>query len=329
MSTSRNVDRKPRATLAASLLAGAGVAIAALGLVIAAGPARADYTQHRVVTIDASTAQPLSTGLIGTQLGEEVIFYAEGSLRVGALPERFDEGWFGPAGQTNWTGTGQPIVDGMPYGALIGGFNGVIGSYQFLGRMGSFSVQPADVGQELRLALNLSDADLASLEGSVTITLIVVPPGSADVSQVTISRTTTLPIGTGLFAATGDRFVVLPYGVMRDPALPNSAYTEGWFGPEGLLGVVSGTQPHTGAPYGALFGQIGLSNEYWIGDGGAWTTQPSDVGSELMLTLNTDAVSQAGLIGKFVVNVARIPATDVAGVDGSQDLATCLLYTSP
>ncbi len=280
-----------------------------------ASTASAQYVQSVVVTIDSSTTQPVHTGIFPVNTSSEVIFIAEGSLRTDALPLRFDRGWFGPAGQANWTSGTQLISSGMPYGALIGGFTGNMTDYQFFGRAGSFTIQPAHVGQELRLSLNMSDADLASMEGSVTITVIHVPSGSRDVSQVVINRNTVLPAPTGLVAADGDRFIVLPYGSMKDPALPNSVYSTGYFGPEGLLGLVDPTQPMVDGPYGALLGTFTTTPaSFHIGDNGTWTTQPAEIGQELMLLLNTSPASQAGLIGKFVVNVIRIPALPVATV---------------
>jgi hypothetical protein len=306
---------------------------AAMVLMAVATQGRAQFVQSAVITIDSQTTQPVHTGIYPVDTAGEVIFFAEGSLRTSALPLRFDRGWFGPAGQANFSSAGQPIGSGMPYGALVGGFTTSLSDYQFLGRMGSFTIQPAYVGQELRLGLNMSDADLASMSGSVTITIVHVPTGSADVSQLVIRPNTVLPAPTGLIAADGDRFLILPFGGLQDPSLPNSAYTNGLFGPEGLLGLVDPTQPFTDGPYGALLGTFtSTAAAFHVGDGGTWTTEIADIGFELSLLLNTSAASQAGLVGKFVVNVVRIPALPIAEVGngpGGSPLDRIMAFPNP
>ena len=150
--------------------------------------------------------------------------------------------------------------------------------------------------------------------------LIYLPEGSADVSQVVIRHDTALPAPTGLLAEAGDRFVVLPYGALRDPSLPNSFYTNGHFGPEGLLGLIGALQPYPDGPYGALYGTFqGAAGAFEIGDGGSWSTEISDQGLEFRLLLNADAASQAGMVGKFVVNVVRVPDPGVSGIPDGQD----------
>ena len=292
----------------------AAVLLSILGLRFTALPARAQVPESWTITIDASTTQPVGTGLVPAATGGSVYIFAEGALRGPSLPARYEDGWFGPGGLNHYDDAAQPIVDGMPYGSLVGGFNTSIPSYQYLGRMGSFSTQPSHVGQEFRLALNIPGTDLATLEGQITVTVVYVPPAGEESGKYIIRHDTPLPLATGLIAGAGDRFIVMARGALQDPALPNSAYTDGDFGPEGLLGLEVALQPHADGPYGALYGKIGLSSEFYIGGGGTWSTQPSDEGNELELNINTDAVSQAGLIGKFVVYAFRVPPPDPAEV---------------
>jgi len=290
----------------AALLA---AAIAVLATVPRAARAGAPFS--RVVIIDAGSTQPISTGFLCPDGTGSIVVLAEGALRVGVLPNRFEEGWFGPAGQVYFETTNQPAGSGMPFGALMGGFNSNISAYQFLGRVGAFDLQPGDAGKEMRLALNLPAQALAQLEGQLTVTVIYIPEGWESAARVEITSATPLPISTGLVAVAGDQFLAIPRGALRDPALPNSAYSDGYIPPEGLLGLETALQPIAGAPYGAVFGDFGsLGSEFFIGDGGAWAAQPSDLGHDLELLLNTDAASQAAMTGAFVVHVFRIPAPD-------------------
>lgn len=302
----------------------------ACALLSFAAPLWAQVPESWTVRIDAATTQPVVTGFVPTNDDGEVIFLAEGALRPVALPDRLDQGWFGPSGQTNFLGSGTPIGDGMPYGALVGGGGLSIPQYQYLGRIGSFDLQPADVGTEFRLALNLSDAQLASMEGEITVTIVYVPQGSAEVSQLVLKHDTVLPALTGLMVESGDQFIILPYGALLDPVLANSAYTGGYFGPEGLLGLVTPLQPLPDGPYGSLLASFaGLPGAFNVCDGGVWSTQPSDVGQEVELLLNVDAAAQAGLTGKFVVNVIRIPEPDITTVDDGSSAAGDLLGAFP
>lgn len=308
------------------------VVTAILALAGTVAPAKAQIPQHWSVTIDASTTQPVGTGFWAPSGAGDVIIFAEGAVRGPTHPERFEQGWFGPAGQDRYEDAGQPVVDGMPYGALVGGFSSNVPGFQFMGRMGTFSLQPAHTGQQLHLALNLSNADLATLDGQITVNVIYLPPGVGAVSKFVIDHTTPLPLATGLMAAEGDQYVVLPRGGMRDPALANSAYTDGWFGPEGLLGLASPTQPFLDGGYGALYGTYGpAANGFYLGDGGCWTAQIADQGMELELLINADAASLAGIEGGFVVYLVRIPALDPAGVtpDGGGSVSNASAFPNP
>lgn len=264
-----------------------------------------DYESH-VVTIDASSPQPLGTGFIPPNANGEILILTEGTIR-GFPSSRLDDGWFGPAGMTRMQRSGQPIVDGMPYGAVVGGFAAAVGNYRYVGRMGAFHLLPAHVGQEFRVTLNMSAADLAQMEGSVTVTVIFVADGAADIGQFVITDGTTLPLPTGMVAALGDRFLILPYGALQTDR-PALLYSDGYFGPGGLPQFNHSGQPYSEGPYGGLYGYfIDAQTEFYIGDGGTWNVGLPGNGRELFLNLNLDPAQLVGADGRFVVNVIRIP----------------------
>ena len=239
---------------------------AALVTLLTTGAA-AQTVESYVVTIDATTPQPVATGFTPSVDTGEVILFAEGNIQAFPSSSRFDDGWFGPTGYTRMQRTGQPIVNGMPYGALTGGFSSTIANYRYIGRMGAFHLDPSQVGQELRVALNMSDADLASISGQVKLTAIYVPDGTSDIAQVTITDGTALPAATGLVAAAGDHFVILPYGTIQTDAQVGP--TEGYFDPEGLTKFNRAGQPYPEGPYGGLYGYFDDPlSDFYIGDGG-------------------------------------------------------------
>lgn len=225
----------------------------------------------------------MATGLFGFDAADDVIVLAEGAVRAGEESEPYDQGWFGPAGHTRLSRFGQPV---------------------------------GDVGEEFRVALNMSDSDLAALEGSVTITLVYVPAGSADVSEITITAASPDEIPTGLTTNDGDEFVVLPYAAARANAVGANPYSNGWFSTAGRTQLTRAGQPAVTGPYGALYGKYPGGNPFFIGDGGCWTTQPADLGQELVLLANMSAADRATLVGRFVANVIRVPAPAPAAVPG-------------
>jgi hypothetical protein len=285
----------------------ASLAAVLLGLqTLAADPALAvDYESH-VVTIDATTAQPVGTGFVPADSTGELIIFAEGGYRAFANTGRFDLGWNGPAGMTRMQRGGQPILSGMPYGALVGGFSTNIANYRYVGRMGAFHLLSAHVGKEFRLALNMSSTDLSALEGELTVTVIYVKDGAADLARLEIKDGTTLPVGTGIVATLGDQFIVLPYGAIQT-AFPRPAFTDGYFAPEGISHFNRLGEPYSEGPYGGLYGYfVGPSAGFYIGDGGMWKAGIPANGRELFLNLNLDPADMVGSDGRFIVNVIRI-----------------------
>jgi hypothetical protein len=325
------MSRFPRLTNPRGRGAAAGsVLIALLLSLIALVPVRAQSPLSWVITIDSGTYQPISTGFMVPNASGELLVFAEGSVRTVSLPGRFDHGWFGPAGLTNGESTSQPILSGMPYGALVRGFGNSIPTYQYLGRMGSISLQPGHVGQELKLALNLSSSDLAQLDGQMTVTIIYLPDGHPEQADLTINSTSTLPLGTGLFAQAGDHFIVMPYGRLSHSVVGSALLSGGCFGPEGLPGLNGTGQPYPDGPFGSLYGVFPGGPGFSIGDGGNWSTQIADIGQELQLNLNLGAAALAGMSGDFSVHVIRVPAPDPAQVDPIETgLGSEALFASP
>jgi len=258
-----------------------------------------------VVTIDASAPQPIGSGIIPPNANGEIIVLAEGDIRGAVFTTRFDQGWAGPAGYTRFERSGQPVANGMPYGALMGGFSANPANYRYVGRMGAFDVIPAYVGQEFRLALNVPPADMPSLEGKVEVTVMWVADGYPDLVQVTLKDGTALPAPTGIVAAAGDRFVVLPYGAIRTN-IPG-AFDNAWFGPEGLPRFNRFGQPYAQGPYGALFGVFSGLPGFYIGDNGTLEVGAGVAGRQLLLDLNLDVADLADSDGRFTVSVLRLP----------------------
>lgn len=309
-------------------LFGVSLATLALASFMAASRSFAAVEMY-VVTIDASTTQPVATGFIAPSANGELIVIAEGAFRTLDDGTRSTRGWMGPAGETRLQAAGQPIMNGMPWGALVGGFGTSIPTYQAVGRMGASDLALADVGSEYHLALNLTDEALAAMEGSVTATVLYIPDGSADVAHVDVFATSPRLTPTGLIANEGDLLVVLPYGALRYGIGSGDFYTESWFDPAGRPHFNRTGQPQSDAAYGALLGTYGVeAASFNIGDGGSWTTQIADFGQELMLLPNLSATDQANLEGRFLVNVIRIPAP-VSGADEASSNVDAVLSASP
>ncbi|MDM7914493.1 MAG: hypothetical protein ACE15D_07490 [Candidatus Eisenbacteria bacterium] len=278
----------------------------ALLLAVAPSPAAAQSYESHVVVIDSTTTQPVPTGFIPATSNGEVIILAEGSLRTIDDSNRLTEGWFGPAGETRFTRADQPVVDGMPYGALIGGFSSNIANYRHLGRIGAFHLLPQHVGNEFRVALNMSDADLAILQGQVQVTVLLIEDGYPDMAHIVIRDGTALPVPTGLTAAFGDRWVVLPYGTLQGS--PNLQFSDAYYTPAGLPHFNRAGQPYPEGPYGGLYGNFdGAPVHFYIGDGGTWRSGTLAVGRELQLDLNLDPADLTGVDGRFEVEVIRVP----------------------
>jgi len=304
--------------------------LATAGLLLAGRAAEAGITPY-VVAIDARrTTLPVDTGISMQSTGDDIVFYAEGAIRTMELADRFDGGWFGPAGQAGFESSAQPILGGMPYGALVHGTSTQVASYQFMGRMGSVDIQPSDVGETFRLALNLPLADLTAMEGSIVVNIFYIHEGDADIADLVLDRTSTFPVGTGLIGEVGYDFIVLPYGAIRDPGLTNPTFSNGWFGPGGLLGMPTPVEPAPGATYGALLGRfVTGATPFNIGDGGSWTNQPSDVGLELRLFVNMTAAASAAMEGSFHVIALKVEHGVLLGVEDPEGPAPSPVRIGP
>lgn len=295
----------PQSTKAIGARVLALVVVVAAALFAPQGATAQNYESH-VVTIDATTPQPIATGFVPADSTGDVIILSEGNIRVYDSSNRYDRGWFGPNGMTRLQRFGQPISNGMPYGAVVGGFTTMVENYRFVGRLGAFPLDAAYVGQELHISLNMSDADLAAMEGVVKVTVIYVAEGAADRARFLIDDSSTLPIATGLTAVLNDQFVVLPYGMLDTGITVN--YTGGFFGPDGLPSFNRLGQPYPEGPYGGLYGYfVDAANGFYVGDGGAWRAGAQAAGLEFHLNLNLDPADLVGSEGGLVVNVIRIP----------------------
>lgn len=283
-------------------------ALAAIAILAAAPAARAQAVEYYNITIDASTVQPVGTGFIPSTSSGDVIILAQGNEVSGPTSSHFDSGWSDASGRVRLDRVGQPIMSGMPHGALVGGFTTNIANYRYVGEMGSFHLLPAHVGHEFRLALNMSSGDLALLQGSVTATVIFIPTGSADVSRVVFDSSTTNTLATGLIAANEDQFIVLPYGALTPTAPGGSTYTGSAFGTEGLISYSPAGLPRPQGPYGTVLGTFngGASGAFHIGNGGTFYAQPADLGLELSIMLNLPSADLPGLDGSIAVNVIRV-----------------------
>lgn len=285
----------------------AAVVVGATGLVVR--PALS--VESVVVRIDNTVVQPVSTGLVLSGTGN-LIFITEGNLQPFPTTSRLTDGNFGPDGETKLQRAGQPIVDGMPYGALVGRIgSGTLPNFQFLGATGIDDVTTSNTG-ELRLALNMSDTDLAGMAGEVVVTAIFVPEGSQDVAEIELDASSAYPLPTGLIAESGDEYAVLAAGTVRHPTVAHDEIVDGWFGPAGKLMFNRTGQPEGEGPYGAVYGTYSTATQgFYLGSAGTWSAQPAEIGRELSVFLNMSEADHSvveGSIKVWVVRMAEVPA---------------------
>jgi len=274
-------------------------------LLAAAWPRAAEaVVEPFTVTIDATSDQPVGTGIIPANDDGEIIVFSEGAIRSSFSTNGLDDGWFGPAGKTRLTNASSPVVP-IAFGTLIGGFVPSMTNYRHVGRMGSFRLDPFMVGKEFRVALNMSDAHLAGLAANVTVSGLLVPDGDADVAEVVFDASSALEVGTGLTGFEGDLFVVLPYGMLSN--LPLARLTSGLFGPEGLPVFNRAGQPSPEGPYGGLYGAFRSSVWFYVGDGGCFVTDAASNGRQFKVRLNMSAADLATVDGEMIVRIVRIP----------------------
>lgn len=305
----------------------AAIVAAAASASILPGSATAQSVEAWVVTIDALTTQPVVTDFIPPTATGSYVVLSQGASQVVQDNTRYDEGWFGPTGQSRLQRGGQLVLGGMPFGALLGRFGS--NSWVFLGLSGASSIQPVDDGVPFEVALNMSNTDLANMDGAVTLTVIYVPDDSADVAQVAIHAGAPHVVPTGLIATEGDKFVVLPYGALRIPTVEHP-FTGGWFRPEGTTDLQRSGQPLSNGPMGALSGTFGLAtNGFVLGEGGTFAAQIVDYGNELSLFANMSAADMLATEGRFLVSVLRVPAVGTVAVENSDAETRLSLTSSP
>ncbi|MBD3162702.1 MAG: hypothetical protein GF328_11410, partial [Candidatus Latescibacteria bacterium] len=156
------MQRSIRQTGRAIVLAGLGIACLALG---STSLGQAQSVEAITVIIDSETTQPVGTGLIADSDADFLLFFAEGAHRT-PYPI-WTGGWWPPTGATELWRTEQPNLNGMAFGTLVGDFSGTLADAHYLGNRGQFDIQPAHVGDEFFVGLNMSDEDLANMEGQV------------------------------------------------------------------------------------------------------------------------------------------------------------------
>ncbi|MBD3337016.1 MAG: T9SS type A sorting domain-containing protein [Candidatus Eisenbacteria bacterium] len=312
------MQRSIRRTCQGLVLAGFGIACLAWGWT---SPGQAQSVEAVTVIIDSQTTQPVGTGLIADSSADFLLFFAEGGHRT-PYPI-WTGGWWPPTGATHLWRVGQPNLEGMAFGTLIGDFGGSLGDAHYLGDRGQFEIQPAHVGDEFFVGLNMSDDDLANMEGQVVVHLLYLPDGTAESEVFELSPQSGQPVATGFTVAdVGDLFVAFPYGAFR--RLPADDYTHGWFGPDGYPNLFRAGMPLSRGPYGSVLGTYGstLSVGFNIGDGGSWITSSVDLGDELLLGLNMSDSDLAGGTGQFKVNVIYVPGGVAALEPGAGHEAT-------
>ena len=142
------------------------------------------------------------------------------------------------------------------------------------------------------------------LAAPILLALPTAPAVAADMVTVTLDASSPRPLGTGLIASEGDRFLVHAQGTMsRIPFLP---YTEGWYDPSGLGRQEVAGQVIPDAPYGMVIGTFtSLENGFVVGDLAGWDVQPVDQGQEFQVGLNMSEENQATIQGSFKVHVLR------------------------
>ena len=130
--------------------------------------------QSVTILIDASTTLPVGTGLTVDTYNDNFIILAEGIIRIPAHSTwPYTNGWFDPSGLPRLRRLGQYFQD-MPFGSLMGTFT-VLSSGFYLGDGGTVDTYSGDVGSEFKLGLNMSNGDLANMEGSITVHVIKIP----------------------------------------------------------------------------------------------------------------------------------------------------------
>jgi hypothetical protein len=161
------------------------------------------------------------------------------------------------------------------------------------------------------------------------ILVVLVPPViSQTVEGITIliDGSTTLPVGSGITASsTDDRFLIITEGLVKVPALAFWIYTGGWLDPSGLVRLRRVGQYFSDMPYGSIIGTFSdLPSGFYVGDGGAFSVAPADVGNEFKLGLNMNSSDQSSIEGLFVIHIIKIPGAVVQSTTLAINSATSL-----
>jgi len=293
----------------------AGVLLLFLSLTLA--PTDTKAVQSTTIFIDSATTQPVSTGIIPMDGYDYVFHFAEGAYRCVDLLG-YTGGWINPNGTIRLQRYGQPTSNGMPYGALIGTWYDTLSSSFYMGAQGHVDVQPSNIGFEYKIGLNMSDTDLANLEGNLVIHMILLEQSDYTAMKLRVDNTSSQPIATGLIpTSTDDVFIIQPQGGLCKSA---GIEFDRWFGPEGLTQLRRSGQMLADAPYGSILGTFNgsLSGGFYIGDGGVLTVQPVDVGDELMLGVNMSNADLSLVLGRIYADVILAPGALSAVNDNGQ-----------
>jgi hypothetical protein len=175
---------------------------------------------------------------------------------------------------------------------------------------------------------------LRNLLSLLVLSLFAVPVLAAEIVTLTIDADSPRPLGTGLVAESGDRFLVLAEGAAKLPQW--GPVTDGWFDPSGLGRLRRVGQILPDSHYGVLMGTFSVpTNSFMIGDIASWTTATNDIGDELMLILNMDDDDQASMQGAFKVHVVRYTESEsvsesfVIDASSTNPVATGIFATDP
>lgn len=144
---------------------------------------------NNVAQIDIDNTSPHNnpTGLIAGA-NDEFIVLTNGALRNSArFISPFSGSWFGADGQPGLIQVVRPH-QAAPYGAAFAAYAGGVGTGFNLTDGGCWESQPADVGQELTLYLNVPAGDMVNLEGTMHLTVIQVPGFTSAVDDGLESR---------------------------------------------------------------------------------------------------------------------------------------------
>ncbi len=127
----------------------------------------AEEATEATVIIRSDSPRPLGTGIVATDLDDKFLVIGQGAAQVFSF-RPVTQGWFDPSGLGALRRAGQ-IFSETPYGSLLGTMTGTLTSGFYLGDVASWNAQPADLGDELMVGLNMSDTDQAAMNGAIVV----------------------------------------------------------------------------------------------------------------------------------------------------------------